>query len=51
METMEPNQLKITPPAPRDMAAVRFAWQIVPPASSATAGKTFPLKIEKACQV
>jgi hypothetical protein len=26
------------------MAAVRFAWQIVPPASSATAGGTFPLK-------
>src|SRR5688572_24634498 len=30
---------------PQDMAAVRFAEQIVPPASSATAGETIPLKL------
>jgi hypothetical protein len=32
---------------PPDMAAVRFAWQIVPPVpvgDSATAGETIPLK-------
>jgi hypothetical protein len=28
---------------PQGCYAIRFAWQIVPPASSATAGETIPI--------